>query len=266
MSATPSRAECGVASADSATPFDSRTIDETLLALRVNSRTVYESLNPEVIGQGSFRVNYWESEQLDVFLPYLVPTGIMLLDQTYDPNGLLSLERENFWSWANEVQADCPLAVAVIPNMANREQDNWLEAAYALRTPLTNFSERTMFVWYLSDSDEKLSRAARLFNFLAICTDEKLNPRTAPEHCLKRLRTANGIINRMERRRCRRPFLHLGGMLGVLREILSYDSADAPQSPQEWPVEEREKFVALARRRLKNRRRGRKRATTNFNS
>jgi hypothetical protein len=238
---------------------------ETRRPLRWHSRIVHDSLEPGPIGKGSFRVTYGHAEQLEAFAPHLAETGILLLEQVFNPNELALLSREEFWNWANEIQEVYEQAVAVIPYFPGSEADNWKEASFALRTPLTDFNDRTMFVWHFSDSDESLVRATRLFNYLALHADAAFDPRRWPERCLKRLRTANGIINRVERKYRRRPFVHLRGALGGLHKLTRYDGADAPKvDASAWPADELTAFLALAQRRLRNRRWGRKGPTTNF--
>lgn len=226
---------------------------------------VHDSLDPGPIGGGSFRVFFGQEGQLDEFLPYLGTEDLLLLEQKFNPGELLLLDREGFWDWANGLQEIHDGAVAVVPCFAHCEQDTWREASYALREELSGFPDRTMFVWHLSDSDENLQRAARLFNFLAIRPDAQLDPRRSPKLCLERLSQANRIINRVERTYRRRPYLHLGSTLGVLYKLAQYDGADAAFADNAWPDDELVSFLALAKQIWRKERWGRTRATSNFN-
>ena len=161
----------------------------------------------------------------------LAPHSLLLLD-----NGAFSrwkagrgvIDRERFWLWANEAQELCELAVAVIPDVIGGAEDaNWLEASYAVRSSLSAYPERCMFIWHMNESLEGLVRAARLFNFVGIGSCAQFDVQRHPERYRERLGHASAILDYVEIFHGRRPFVHLMRGLGVLHEFTRFDSADS---------------------------------------
>lgn len=180
---------------------------------------------------GSFCVSFCAPQQLERCMELLSAQSLLLLD-----NGAFTkwrqhqgpIDRERFWDWTNNAQELCELAVAVIPDVIDGcERQNWMEAAYAIRTPLSAFPERTMFIWHMNESIEQLVRAALLFNFVGIGSCAQFDVRKHPRAYLARLRHASAVIDHVELFYGRRPFVHLMRGLGILHRAVRCDSADS---------------------------------------
>lgn len=180
---------------------------------------------------GSFCVSHAYPAQLDRCIELVGSEEILILDNgafTQWTQGRGQIDRHRFWEWANEAQSRCDVAVAVIPDviMGNEEQ-NWMEASYAIRDQLSEYTERTMFIWHLDDSIENLVRAARLFNFVGLGSCAEYDVQKHPEKYLERLRQASVVFDFVEREYGRRPFVHLMRGIGMLSRAIRFDSADS---------------------------------------
>jgi hypothetical protein len=128
----------------------------------------------------------------------------------------------------NPIQARCPLAVAIIPDViGGTETETWHEASLAVRQPLCAYLERAMFVWHMNESLEGLLRAARLFNFLGIGSCAEFDVQRHRRRYLQRLHHVSAVLDYVELCYGRRPFTHLLRGLGVLHEATRFDSADS---------------------------------------
>ncbi|MFL6600777.1 MAG: hypothetical protein ACJ8R9_05545 [Steroidobacteraceae bacterium] len=180
---------------------------------------------------GSFCVSHSSPHQLHRVMELLAPHSLLLLD-----NGAFSrwkagrgvIDREHFWLWANEAQELCELAIAVIPDVIGGAEDaNWREASCAVRSSLSAYPERCMFIWHMNESFEGLARAARLFNFVGIGSCAQFDVQRYPERYRERLRHASAVLDYVELFHGRRPFVHLMRGLGVLHQFTRFDSADS---------------------------------------
>jgi hypothetical protein len=180
---------------------------------------------------GSFCVSHAYPAQLNRCIELVGAEEILILDNgafTHWKQGKGQIVRHQFWEWANDAQWRSDVAVAVIPDviMGNEEQ-NWLEAAYAIRDQFSEFPERTMFIWHLDDSIENLARAARQFNFVGLGSCAEYDVQKHPEKYLERLRRASVVFNYVEHEYGHRPFVHLMRGIGMLHRAIRFDSADS---------------------------------------
>jgi hypothetical protein len=197
-----------------------------LHGLPITPKHLLEQLRGE-----SFCVSFAAPAQLDKAIELQDPAGMLMLD-----NGAFStwrsgrgrVDRDAFFAWANDAQARCPVAVAVIPDViGGNEEENWLEAAYAVRGELAAYPERLMFVWHMDDSIEQLVRACRLFNFVAIGSCAQYDIQKSREAYLARLRHASAAIDYVEQAHGRRPWIHLMRANGVISSAIRFDSSDS---------------------------------------
>jgi hypothetical protein len=178
----------------------------------------------------SFCVSFASPYQVDGCIEMQDPEGMLLLDNgafSHWRKGRGRIDREAFFAWANAVQDRCAVAVAVIPDVIQGNEDqNWLEAAYAIRG-LSRHTERLMFVWHMDDSLDQLRRAARLFNFVAIGSCSEFDVQRNRAGYLERLRAASAVLDYVERFHQRRPWVHLMRGLAVFPEAIRFESADS---------------------------------------
>lgn len=181
----------------------------------------------------SFCVSFFCPRQLEQVLPLQDKNGILVLDNGAfsiwkQAQGAKQIDRDAFWKWANEVQARCQQAVAVIPDViTGTEEQNWIEASYAVRYGMSKFPERTMFIWHMNDSIDNLARACRLFNFIGIGSCAEYDVQKNPAGYRKRLSEAARVVRGVELVHGRRPWVHLMRGLGVLSQALWAQSADS---------------------------------------
>lgn len=136
--------------------------------------------------------------------------------------------REAFWQWANAVQARCPQAVAVIPDVIEgSEHDNLCECSYAVRNGFAEFPERVMAIWHLNDSLEQLEKFARLFNFVGFGSCAEYDVQRNKKGYFARIKEASDVLDRVEREHNRRPWVHLMRGLGVFSKLTRFESADS---------------------------------------
>jgi hypothetical protein len=218
----------------------------------------------EQLAGESFCVSFAAPAQLERAIELVDPEGMLMLD-----NGAFStwrsgrgrVDREAFFSWANDAQARCPVAVAVIPDVIEgSENENWLEAAYAVRGELSAFPERLMFVWHMNDSIEQLVRASRLFNFVAIGSCAEYDIQKNRKAFLARLRHASAAIDYVEQAYGRRPWIHLMRANGVIAETIRFDSSDSSNIARKMAA----KIAAPVRAAAAAAKVGRTYPTTNF--
>jgi hypothetical protein len=179
----------------------------------------------------SFCVSFARPDQLELVLGRQDPNGILMLDNgafTHWKAGKGRIDRDAFFSWANEVQDACDVAVAVIPDViGGSEEENWVEAAWAVRGGLSDHTDRLMFVWHMNDSLETLKKAARLFNFVAIGSCEEFDVQKHRAEYLARLKEASAVLDYVERFHGRRPWVHLMRGLAVYPKAIRFESADS---------------------------------------
>ena len=205
-------------------------------ARRVQPRMVHGTpITPErfldELAGGSFCVSFQAHIQLEQCIALLSPESILLLDNgafSHWKKGCGAIDRSVFWPWANAIQARCPLAVAIIPDVIGGcEEENWREATYAIRSRLSEYPERAMFVWHMDESIEGLVRAARLFNFIGIGSCAEYDVQRFRRRYLERLRHVSAVLDYVEQFYGRRPFAHLLRGLGILHQATRFDSADS---------------------------------------
>lgn len=192
----------------------------------------------------SFCVSFAAPEQLDDVIPLCAETSMLMLD-----NGAFSIwnakrrgkklpkrlqfatlddYRAAFWQWANAAQARCEQAVAVIPDVIEgSERANLIECSYAVRDGFAEFPERVMPVWHLNESLAQLETFCRLFNFVAFGSCAEYDVQRQPRAYRARIAEASAVIDRVEREHGRRPWIHLMRGLGVLPELIRFESADS---------------------------------------
>jgi hypothetical protein len=186
-------------------------------------------LLPELRG-GSFCVSFADPRDLDSCIQLQGEDGMLMLDNgafSHWRAGKGQIDRNAFFAWANAAQDRCAVAVAVVPDVIEgSEEQNWLEAAYAVRE-LSDYPERLMFCWHMNDSLDQLERACRLFNFVAIGSCAEFDIQRDRQAYLARLREANHVINMVEAIYKRRPWIHLMRGLAVLKDAIRFQSADS---------------------------------------
>jgi len=184
----------------------------------------------EQLAGKSFCVSFADARDLNACIRLQDPKGMLMLDNgafTHWKSGKGQIDRAAYFAWANAAQARCPVAVAVVPDViGGSEEQNWLEAAYAVRQE-SRFTERLMFVWHMNDSLEQLERAARLFNFIAIGSCAEFDVQKNRKAYIARLRQANATLNYVEAFHGRRPWVHLMRGLAVYPLAIRFDSADS---------------------------------------
>lgn len=197
-----------------------------LHGLPITPKHLLEQLRGE-----SFCVSFASPAQLEQAIELQDPEGMLMLD-----NGAFStwrsgrgrVDRDAFFAWANDAQARCPVAVAVIPDIIEgNEEQNWLEAAHAVRGELSDYPERLMFVWHMNDSIEQLTRACRLFNFVAIGSCAEYDIQKNRKAFLARLQHASAAIDYVEQVHGRRPWIHLMRANGAIAGAIRFDSSDS---------------------------------------
>lgn len=178
----------------------------------------------------SFCVSFAAPCQLERCIELQDPEGMLLLDNgafSHWRAGKGQIDRGAFFEWANDAQARCPVAVAVIPDVIEgSEEQNWMEAAIAVRE-LSDFPERLCFVWHMNDSLAQLKRAALLFNFVAIGSCAEYDVQKNRAGYLARLRAASAALDYVERFYGRRPWVHLMRGLAMLPKAIRFESADS---------------------------------------
>jgi hypothetical protein len=179
----------------------------------------------------SFCVSFAAPDQLDLCMQLLAPESILLLDNgaySHWKSGEGQIDREIYWDWSNTAQECSELAIAVIPDViGGSEEQNWLEAAYALREGYSEYPERTMFIWHMDESLERLRDAARLFNFIGIGSCAEYDIQKYPEKYLKRLEAAYVTLAYVEMRWDHRPYVHLMRGISMLAQVPWAQSADS---------------------------------------
>lgn len=183
----------------------------------------------ELAGE-SFCVSFADPRQLDQVLLLQDPDGVMLIDNgawSVFRKGGGQLDRVGFFKWANEIQWCCDVAVSVIPDVIGGSvEENWLEASYAVHH-LSDFPERLMYVWHMTEPLEHLVRAARLFNFIGIGSCGPYDVEHHRREYRHRLKLAFTALQHVHHRFERRPWVHLMRGLAVYRDHVAADSADS---------------------------------------
>jgi hypothetical protein len=178
----------------------------------------------------SFCVSFADPRNIDKIIELQDPNGMLLLDNgafSHWKQGKGQIDRMKFFDWANDIQRECPVAVAVIPDIIEgNETQNWQEAAYAVRE-LSDFPERLAFCWHMNDSIEQLKRAATLFNVVCIGSCAEYDVQKNRPAYLARLREASVTLDYVEHFRGRRPWVHLMRGVAVLPQAIRFESADS---------------------------------------
>lgn len=189
-----------------------------------------KKLLPSLAGS-SFCVSFADRRQIQDAIELVGQEEILVLDNgafSIWKSGQGAIDREAFWLWANQVQAICPQAVAVIPDVIEGdERANLLELSWAVREGLAAFPERTMSIWHMDDSLDYLETQARLFNFVGIGSCAQFDVQRRRADYLARIREASDVIDQVEREHNRRPWVHLMRGLGVFADLTRFESADS---------------------------------------
>ena len=180
----------------------------------------------------SFCVSFAAPRQLDQAIELVGDEEILVLDNgafSHWRQGHDAIDRQAFWSWANDVQDRCDVAVAVIPDVIEgTEEENLLECSYAVRdNALAAYPERTMAIWHLNESLEQLEKLCRLFNFVGFGSCAEYDVQTKRQAYLDRIREASAVVDQVELEHGRRPWIHLMRGLGVFGELCRFESADS---------------------------------------
>lgn len=179
----------------------------------------------------SFVVSFADPRQLNDAIELVGEDQILILDNgafTHWRQGHGAIDREAFWSWANEAQERSPVAVAVIPDVIDgSEHDNLLEVSYALRAGYAQFPERTMAIWHLNEPLEQLERLAKVVNFIGFGSSAEYDVQRHRAAYFRRIREASAVIDRVEREHNRRPWIHLMRGLAVFPALVRFESADS---------------------------------------
>ncbi len=200
-------------------------------------------LLPSLDGR-SFCVSFARPEQVEDCIELVGEDEILLLDNGAFtiwqsemkgrklPKRLQFDTHENyqsaFWDWANEIQARCPQAVAVIPDVITGSEQQNLEAiSLAIRYELADFPERTMGVWHMDESTEYLQTLAQVLNYVAIGSCAEYDVQRQQAKYFERLREASAHFQYVEATSGRRVWVHLMRGLGVFHKALRFDSADS---------------------------------------
>jgi len=188
-----------------------------------------KALLPQLAGH-SFCVSYAAPTQIEQVLELQGPEGMLLLDNgafSHWKQGKGQIDRVAFFDWANDIQARCDVAVAVIPDVIQgSEAQNWAEAATAVHH-LSDYPERLAFCWHMNDSLETLKKAAMLFNVLAIGSCAEYDVQSNRAGYFERLREASAVLDYVEQFYGRRPWVHLMRGVAVLKDAVRFESADS---------------------------------------
>lgn len=199
----------------------------------MNKRVVFGlPLNPahllEQLRGRSFCVSYYHRDrlgkQLDQAIELVGQDGILLLDNgafsAWQSGQSLTWDHwERFAAWAADIQARCPQAVAVVPDViGGTEQENW-ELMNDFQCCGIVDTDRCMPVWHMHESLDYL-RNMTDWGYLAIgSSGQYAQVGTAKWH--KRIRVAMRTLNRETMRRgMRRPWVH---MMRAQSEMHAYD-------------------------------------------
>jgi hypothetical protein len=178
----------------------------------------------------SFCVSFAAPCQIEKVLELQDPAGMLLLDNgafSHWRKGKGKIDRAAFFDWANDIQSRCDVAVAVIPDViGGSEEENWMEAALAVRN-YSDFPERLAFCWHMNDSLEQLTKAARLFNVVAIGSCAEYDVQKNRQAYFARLREASAVLDYVEHFHGRRPWVHLMRGVAVLKDAVRFESADS---------------------------------------
>ena len=178
----------------------------------------------------SFCVSFAAPAQIERVIPLQDKNGMLMLDNgafSIWKSGKGKVDQQAFFAWANQIQARCEVAVAVIPDVIEgSEEQNWIEAGAAVHK-WSAYPERLMFVWHMNDSVERLRDACLLFNFVAIGSCAEYDVQTKRAAYLERLRLVNAVADWTEFGYGRRPWIHLMRGLAVLPEVIRFNSADS---------------------------------------
>jgi hypothetical protein len=200
-------------------------------------------LLPSLAGS-SFCVSFYRPDQVNDVIELVGHDQILILD-----NGAFSIWRSKqmgrkltqrlqfdtpedyrlaFWDWANDIQARCDQAVAVIPDVIEgSEHGNLLEVSHAIRYGLADYPAKCMAIWHMDESIEQLKVLSQLMNFVGIGSCQKFDVQKDRSAYMARLLEASQAIDEVEHQHSRRPWVHLMRGLGVYSEAVRFESADS---------------------------------------
>ena len=189
-----------------------------------------KSLFPSLAGS-SFCVSHADPRDLDRAIEFVGEDEILVLDNgafTHWRQGNGAIDRNEFWTWANEAQARSSQAVAVIPDVIEgSERENLLEISWALREEVADFPERTMAIWHLNESLDQLAKLCRIMNFVGFGSCAEFDVQRKRGDYLARIQEASEVVDQVEADHDRRPWIHLMRGLGVFAGLTRFESADS---------------------------------------
>ncbi len=213
-------------------------------------------LLPSLAGS-SFCVSHADPRDLARVIELVGEEEILVLDNgafSHWRQGKGSIDRREFWAWANEAQAISSQAVAVIPDVIEgSERANLEEVSWALREELAEFPERTMAIWHLDESLDQLAILCRLMNFVGFGSCAEFDVQRKRADYMARIREASQVVDQVEAEHDRRPWIHLMRGLGVFAELTRFESADSTNiavNHSRYKAEHGDDRAAFLRRRI----------------
>ena len=185
----------------------------------------------DTLAGGSFCVSFAAPEQLNRCIELVGEDEILVLDNgafSHWRQGQGAIDSEAFWAWANEAQARCPQAVAVIPDViGGTEHENRVEMDRALQEGMAQFPDRTMAIWHMDESFEQLDLQLRACNFVGMGSCEEFDVQRNRVGYLERMDEVYEAREQLASQTGRRPWIHLMRGLGVFKDVAWAESADS---------------------------------------
>lgn len=185
----------------------------------------------EQLPGASFCVSFAEPRQIQHCMRLVAEKSVLLLDNgayTHWQSGKGRIDREEYWSWANAIQKECPQAIAVIPDVIDGdEHENLLECSWAVREGMATFPERVMPIWHTNESQDLLIRYLRLFHYVGIGSSGDFDAVREPKAYLEQLDRVKDVLKGVYVRWHRYPWIHLMRAAQHLGKVPWAHSADS---------------------------------------
>jgi hypothetical protein len=184
----------------------------------------------------SFCVSFADDRDIERCIELVGEDEILVLDNgafSHWRSGKGQINRFKFWEWANEIQARCPQAIAVIPDVIEGdEESNLEELTWALRGafgkgPLAQFPERTMSIWHMDESQDYLALQMKLMNFIGIGSCAEFDVQRNKSGYLEVMETVRQTRAIIAAQTGNTSWVHAMRGLGVYKEMAWVDSADS---------------------------------------